>query len=215
MELAAKALEVAAGDLVFERGRYRVPGTDLSIGVQELARKHAGDGSHPLDTVAKINTAEAFPSGAHRGGRDRSRRRRVELLSYVAVDDCGHVVNHTLVEGQLHGGLMQGIGQILGEHCVYDRDRPVHDRHLHGLLHAARRRAAGADLLAPPDSLAEQSARRQGCPARPERRARCTVSSAVMDALAPLGIRARYALHAVPGLVGDSGRRRTPQPHFG
>ena len=65
MELAAKELEVAAGDLVFERGRYRVPGTDLSIGVQELARKHAGDASHPLDTVAKINTAGAFPSGAH------------------------------------------------------------------------------------------------------------------------------------------------------
>jgi carbon-monoxide dehydrogenase large subunit len=44
----------------------------------------------------------------------------VEIAEYVAVDDCGRVLNHTLVEGQFHGGIVQGVGQVLAEHCVYD-----------------------------------------------------------------------------------------------
>ena len=43
-------------------------------------------------------------------------------MKYVAVDDCGTIYNHKLVEGQLLGGLMQGVGQVLGEHIVYDPD---------------------------------------------------------------------------------------------
>ena len=80
-------------------------------------------GAHPLDTVAKINTSAAFPSGAHVAEVEIDPDTgAMEVVSYVAVDDCGKVYNHTLVEAQLHGGLMQGIGQVLGEHCVYDRD---------------------------------------------------------------------------------------------
>src|SRR5262245_14815828 len=117
LALAAKDLEVAAGDLVFERGRYRVPGTDLSISLDELARKRAGSEPNPLDVVAKINTASAFPSGAHVAEVEIDPETgELEIISYVAVDDCGKIYNHTLVEAQLHGGLMQGIGQILGEH---------------------------------------------------------------------------------------------------
>src|SRR4029453_11489922 len=108
---------------VFERGRYRVPGTDLSIGLDQLARKHAGSDPHPLDVVAKINTASAFPSGAHVAEVEiDAETGALDVVSYLAVDDCGKIYNHAIVEGQLHGGLMQGIGQILGEHCVYDRD---------------------------------------------------------------------------------------------
>ena len=123
LALAAKELEVAAGDLVFEHGRYRVPGTDLSVALPELARKHAGNGPHPLDTVAKLNTAAAFPSGAHVAEVEIDPETgAMEVISYVAVNDCGKVYNHTLVEAQLHGGLVQGIGQVVGEQCVYDPD---------------------------------------------------------------------------------------------
>ncbi|MFL6799178.1 MAG: xanthine dehydrogenase family protein molybdopterin-binding subunit [Xanthobacteraceae bacterium] len=123
LALAAKELEVAADDIVFEAGRYRVPGTDLSIGLDEVARRHIGAGPHPLDTTAKINTATAFPSGAHIAEVEIDPDTgELAILSYVAVDDCGKIYNHTLVEAQLHGGLMQGIGQILGEHCMYDRE---------------------------------------------------------------------------------------------
>ena len=123
IELAAKELEVAASDLVFEQGRYTVPGTDLAISLANFVRRHVGSEPHPLDTTAKVSTAAAFPSGAHVAEIEIDPDTgSIELLRYVAVDDCGRIVNHTLVEGQLHGGIMQGIGQILGEQCVYDRE---------------------------------------------------------------------------------------------
>jgi aerobic carbon-monoxide dehydrogenase large subunit len=120
-ELAAKELEVAESDLVFEDGCYRVTGTDISIGLAELARKLAGNGEHPLNTTLKINTAAAFPSGAHVCEVEIDPTTGVlELIRYVAVDDAGKIYNHTIVEGQVVGGLVQGIGQALGEHCVYE-----------------------------------------------------------------------------------------------
>jgi aerobic carbon-monoxide dehydrogenase large subunit len=120
-ELAAKELEVAASDLAFEHGRYRVPGTDVSIGLAELARRLADGGEHPLDTTLKVNTAGSFPSGAHVCEVEIDPATGVlELIRYVAVDDAGKIYNHTIVEGQVVGGLVQGIGQAVGEHCVYE-----------------------------------------------------------------------------------------------
>ena len=214
MELAAKELEVAAGDLVFERGRYRVPGTDLSIGVQELARKHAGDASHPLDTVAKINTAGAFPSGAHIAEVEVDPDTgAIELISYVAVDDCGRVINHTLVEGQLHGGVMQGIGQILGEHCVYDRDTGQFMTGTFMDYYMPRADALPALTLqhrpvpSPSNPLGAKGAGEAGTTG-----AVPCLTSAVMDALAPLGIRALdtpYTPFRVWSAIQAG--RRTPQ----
>jgi carbon-monoxide dehydrogenase large subunit len=121
MELAAKELEVAEADLAFEHGRYRVPGTDVSIGLGELAKKLAGEGDHPLDTQMKVAIAGAFPSGAHVCEVEIDPSTGVlELIRYVAVDDGGKIYNHTIVEGQVVGGLMQGIGQAMGEHCIYE-----------------------------------------------------------------------------------------------
>jgi len=120
-ELAAKELEVAESDLVFENGRYRVPGTDVSIGLGELAKRLAGAGEHPLDTQMKVAIAGAFPSGAHVCEVEIDPATGVlELIRYVAVDDAGKIYNHTIVEAQLVGGLVQGIGQAVGEHCVYE-----------------------------------------------------------------------------------------------
>ena len=120
--------------------------------------------SHPLDAVAKLNTAAAFPSGAHIAEVEIDPETGVlELLSYVAVDDCGTIYNHKLVEGQLLGGMMQGIGQIMGEHCVYDRDS---GQFLTGTFmdyYMPRADLLPDDLAArPSDRLAQQSARRQG-----------------------------------------------------
>src|SRR5262249_57302752 len=121
MELAAKELEVAESDLMFERGRYRVPGTDVSIALGELAKRVAGAGDNPLDTQMKVAIAGAFPSGAHVCEIDIDAATGVlELIRYVAVDDAGKIYNHVILDAQLLGGLMQGIGQALGEHCVYE-----------------------------------------------------------------------------------------------
>jgi carbon-monoxide dehydrogenase large subunit len=116
-ELAAKDLEVAATDLEFSKGRYRVKGTDISVGIEELAKKHPG----ALDSRGDIPLPRSFPSGAHVAEVEIDPETGVvQLLRYTAVDDCGRVINHVLLDGQLHGGIAQGIGQVMGEHAVYD-----------------------------------------------------------------------------------------------
>lgn len=120
-QLAAKDLEVSEQDIAFEDGRFRVSGTDLSIDLKQLLDKHQTANGHALDTSAAIATATAFPSGAHVAEVEVDPETgRIEILNYVAVDDCGTIYNHMLVEGQLQGGLMQGIGQVFGEHVAYD-----------------------------------------------------------------------------------------------
>jgi carbon-monoxide dehydrogenase large subunit len=122
-KLAATELEVAPADISFDKGQYRVTGTDLSVSIKTLIEKKWGEGPHPLDTNTTIDLATAFPSGAHIAeveiDPDTGASR---IVNYIAADDCGNIINHTLVEGQLHGGLMQGIGQVFGEHIVYDPD---------------------------------------------------------------------------------------------
>ncbi len=123
MDLAAQSLEAAADDIAFEQGHYVVKGTDHKISLTELVRKHAGSGPHVLDTTTTAQVSAAFPSGAHISEVEVDPDTgKIDILRYIAVDDCGVIYNHDIVEGQLHGGLMQGIGQVLGEHCNYDRD---------------------------------------------------------------------------------------------
>jgi carbon-monoxide dehydrogenase large subunit len=118
-ELAAKDLEVAPTDLEFTDGRYRVKGTDVSIGIEDLARKHPG----ALDSGGEIPLPRSFPSGAHVVEVEIDAETGVlDVQRYTAVDDCGRVINHVLLEGQLHGGIAQGLGQALGEHALYDED---------------------------------------------------------------------------------------------
>src|SRR6266849_4539371 len=109
-ELAAKDLEVAPNDLEFTQGRYRVKGTDLS-------KKYGG----ALDSGGEIPLPRSFPSGAHVAEVEIDPETGVvQILDYTAVDDCGRIINHVLLDGQLHGGIAQGIGQVMGEHAVYD-----------------------------------------------------------------------------------------------
>jgi carbon-monoxide dehydrogenase large subunit len=117
LDFAAKELEVSKADLEFGAGKYRVKGTDLAITFDQIVKRY----SSALDTQGGIPTPIAFPGGAHVCEVEIDPDTGVvEIASYVAVDDCGRVMNHTLVEGQLHGGIVQGIGQALAEHCVYD-----------------------------------------------------------------------------------------------
>ncbi|MEX2034947.1 MAG: xanthine dehydrogenase family protein molybdopterin-binding subunit [Xanthobacteraceae bacterium] len=123
IDLAAQSLEVSAADVEFKEGTFVVKGTDHRIGLTELVKKHAGPGPHPLDAQTTAQVSAAFPSGAHISEVEVDPDTgKIDILRYIAVDDCGVIYNHEIVEGQLHGGLMQGIGQVLGEHCNYDRD---------------------------------------------------------------------------------------------
>jgi carbon-monoxide dehydrogenase large subunit len=117
LELASRELEAAPQDIEFLGGKYRIKGTDRAVTFSEIARRYR----NALDAQSGIPTPIAFPGGAHVCEVEIDPDTGVvEIASYVAVDDSGRVMNHTLVEGQLHGGIVQGIGQALGEHCVYD-----------------------------------------------------------------------------------------------
>ena len=118
-KLAASELEVAPADVVFAAGTYQVAGTDLSVELQTLLERKGGE----LDTNTTIDLASAFPSGAHIAEVEIDPDTgELAVVNYTAADDCGTIYNHTLVEGQLHGGLMQGLGQAIGEHIAYDHD---------------------------------------------------------------------------------------------
>ena len=118
LELAARELEVSSLDLQFEKGSYKVKGTDLAISLEEVVKRHGS----ALDAQGAVALTTSFPSGTHVAEVEIDPQTgAVEVVAYVGVDDCGRVINHTLLEGQLHGGITQGIGQALVEHCVYDR----------------------------------------------------------------------------------------------
>ncbi len=123
LPLAAEALEAATADIVFEHGAYRIAGTDRAISLLALARQVAEGGVNKLDTTAERAGSRAFPSGAHVAEVEIDPETGLtELLHYVAADDCGVVLNETLLAGQILGGLAQGLGQVFGEICRYDED---------------------------------------------------------------------------------------------
>jgi carbon-monoxide dehydrogenase large subunit len=115
MALAAEKLEAAAADLEFVAGRYRIKGTDRSIAIQALA------GGGALDIAYQNKFGACFPNGCHIAEVELEPETGIaEIVSYVACDDAGNIINHQLVEGQVQGGLTQGAGQIFGELAVYD-----------------------------------------------------------------------------------------------
>jgi len=125
---AAHYFEAAAEDVEFGAGRFRVKGTDRAIGVLELtARARAlpnvpDDLAGGLDSIAKfVSPQMSFPNGCHVTEVEIDPETgAVTVVGYAAVDDVGHIVHETIVEGQIHGGIAQGLGQVLGEHVVYD-----------------------------------------------------------------------------------------------
>jgi carbon-monoxide dehydrogenase large subunit len=119
-DFAAELLEAAAADIEYGKGEFRVAGTDRRLGWRELAQKKG----KALDTVASFAAPEmSFPNGCHVCEVEVDPETGVvRVARYAAVDDVGHVVHQTIVEGQIHGGVAQGLGQVLGEHVVYGED---------------------------------------------------------------------------------------------
>jgi len=81
-----------------------------------------GREAHPLDSLGIALNVRTFPSGVHVAEVEIDPETgEIEVLRYTGVDDCGRVIHHVLLEGQIHGGIAQGAGQVLGEQAVYDR----------------------------------------------------------------------------------------------
>lgn len=124
-EEAARRFEAAPADVVFERGTLRVAGTDRSIALSELAmvlgETLPAGAAHPLDQRAEWNVPPTFPNGAYVAEVEIDPETgSPALVAFTCVDDNGLVKAPALVEGQVHGGVAQGAGQALLEHCRYD-----------------------------------------------------------------------------------------------
>jgi aerobic carbon-monoxide dehydrogenase large subunit len=118
---AADALEASVDDVEYRDGRYVVKGTDRAVTFAEVLERCSSQAPHPLDTISEMPIVRAFPSGAHVAEIEIDRETGwVTVVDYTAVDDIGNVINHVLADGQLHGGVMQGAGQVFGENCLYD-----------------------------------------------------------------------------------------------
>ena len=118
--VASGLLEAAESDVTYENGNFLVVGTDRRVALFEVAARAKATGEG-LDTKATVDTPQTFPNGCHVAEVEIDPDTGVvEIVAYAAVDDAGVVLDHTLVAGQLVGGLAQGIGQALMENAVYD-----------------------------------------------------------------------------------------------
>jgi carbon-monoxide dehydrogenase large subunit len=130
-QIASHVLEASAADIEFAQGRFVIAGTDRAIGIMELAeRLRAGlklpDGVPSTLDIRHVSDgpgASTYPNGCHVCEVELDPDTGViEVVKYASVNDFGTVINPLIVEGQLHGGVIQGIGQALMEMTVYDSD---------------------------------------------------------------------------------------------
>src|SRR5258708_1008492 len=117
-QVAARLLQASEGELVFAGGGLAVRGTERHIDVRSVARESAGPvGEH----VMNMTDVFTFPSGCHVAEVEIDPETgATSLVRYTAVDDYGRLINPLLTEGQVQGGVAQGIGQAMLEHTVYD-----------------------------------------------------------------------------------------------
>ena len=121
-------MEAGEHDIVFERGRFVIAGTDKAIDLVQIARDAFVPAKLPRDiepglfeTGTFAGGERTYPNGCHISEVELDTETgAVALVRYTAVDDVGHMINPLLVEGQLHGGIVQGAGQALMENIVYD-----------------------------------------------------------------------------------------------
>ena len=130
-KIAAHIMEAAEGDIEFEDGTFKVAGTDKSMGFGEVALAAYVPHNYPLDVLEPGLEESAFydpanftfPAGCHICEVEIDPSTGVvEITNFTAADDPGTVINPIIVEGQIHGGVAQGIGQALLEGCVYDEN---------------------------------------------------------------------------------------------
>jgi carbon-monoxide dehydrogenase large subunit len=127
-QIAAHVLEAGVGDVEFGHGRFTIAGTDRGIGVMELAERLRDGVQLPPDLPQSLDVTHvfkaapsAYPNGCHVAEVEIDPDTGVvELVRYAMVNDFGVIVNPLLVEGQLHGGVVQGLGQAIMESVVYD-----------------------------------------------------------------------------------------------
>ena len=196
--IAAHLLEASVGDVRFDGGEFSIVGTDRRVTLREVARAAHVPKSYPSELELGLQDSAvydppgfAWSNGAHACEVEIDRETgEVRVTGYWAVDDVGVAINPMIVEGQIQGGIAQGLGQALRERCVYDADS---GQLLSGSFMDYAIPRAG-DL---PDIVSELD-QSQPCPHNPLGAKGCgeagtigapaAIVGAVLDALGPLGI---------------------------
>ncbi len=193
MPWAADALEAAAGDVAFEDGEFRIVGTDRRIGLRQVAARLGERGAPPMLSASGMwkPPGPTFPNGCHVAevevDPDTGWWR---LVRYTMLHDFGQVLNPKLLEGQLQGGVAQGIGQAFSERVVHD---PASGQVLTGsfmdyqIPRADDLPALTLETLATP--APNHPLGIKGCGEAGAAGAPPAVMNALMDALSPLGVR--------------------------
>ena len=194
--IAAHQLEVAEDDLEYAGGRFTVAGTDKSMSVTDAAlaawtAHNLPDGTEPglEDTAVYDPPNFSWPAGCHIAIVEIDEETgATELRRYVAVDDVGTVINPTIVDGQVHGGIAQGVAQALYEEAVYDDDGNLATGSMVNYLVPSAAELPNFELErtespSPTNPMGVKGVGETGTIASP-----AAVMNAVVDALSPYGI---------------------------
>ncbi len=182
--LAALEMKLEPSQIAYANGVFTSTQSKQSIELAALAKNAA------ITLKADGSFGSTFPNGCHIAEVEVDAETGVtEVVSYCAVDDCGEVIHHAIVEGQLHGGVMQGAGQVFGEHVVYDREsgQPLAASFMDYVMPRAGliREIRGEEHPTPSkiSPLGVKGVGESGCTASIP-----VLVGAVLDALRPLGI---------------------------
>jgi len=208
-ELAGEALEAATGDIEFHAGKFAVAGTDRAIGILDLAGKFPGklDVSHVTEPIPS-----AFPNGCHVAEVEIDPETgTVEVVRYSSVNDFGTIVNPLLVAGQVHGGVVQGIGQVLMEVVRYDEGgQLLTGSFMDYAMPRAQDMPASIGFESHPVPATTNPLGVKGCGEAGCAGALVSVTNAIVDALSAVGIR-RFDMPATPHRVWEAIRAaKTP-----
>ena len=197
-QIASHVLEASVNDIEFENGRFVIAGTDRSIGLIELAaRLRAGlklpDGmptSLDVDHVVKDPVPSAFPNGCHIAEVEVDPQTGgARVVRYTAVNDLGTMVNPLLVEGQVQGGVVQGLGQVLMEKAVYDADGQLVTGSFMDYAMPHAHDAPMINVLNHPVPTRSNPLGAKGCGEAGTSGGLPSIANAVIDALSEYGIR--------------------------
>jgi aerobic carbon-monoxide dehydrogenase large subunit len=197
-QIASHVLEASVRDIEFKAGRFTIAGTDRSIGLLDVAaRLRAGlklpDGvpnSLDVDHVVNDPVPSAFPNGCHIAEVEVDPETgAANVVRYTAVNDLGTIVNPLLVEGQIQGGVVQGLGQVLLEQAVYDSDGQLVTGSFMDYTMPRAHDAPMINIVSHPVPTKSNSLGAKGCGEAGTSGGLPSVANAVIDALSEYDIR--------------------------
>jgi carbon-monoxide dehydrogenase large subunit len=195
--IAAHLLEASAGDIEFKGGEFRVSGTDRKVTFQQVAGAAYVPHNYPLAELEPGLDENAFydpPNFAFSNGvhvcevEVDADTGVVRVTGYWAVDDIGTVINPMIVEGQLHGGVAQGLGQALAERTVYEEGQLLSASFMDYALPRAADLPFFESELDESQPCTHNPIGAKGCGESGTIAAPAAVIGAILDALASLGV---------------------------